>query len=68
MIFDASALLFPDIFVPEIWVSLNEVRHQADAIRIIEHNKFDSVLPEEILSAEEVPILANDDARNAIKQ
>jgi hypothetical protein len=57
-----------DIFVPQVWAVADEVRHQVDAFRIIQHHQFDPMLPEKIFRAHKVPALSDDDTRNAVEQ
>jgi hypothetical protein len=64
----ARIALLPDILVPQVCMRTYEFTHHADALLIVEHHDPRTVLPEEILSAQKVSILANHDTGNAKQQ
>jgi len=57
-----------DVLVPQLRPRLNEVRHQADARRILKHGQGDSPRTQPVFFAEKRPVLAEDDRRNAVEQ
>jgi len=57
-----------DVLVPQLRPRLNEVRHQADARRILKHGQSNSARTQPVLLAEKRPVLADDDRSNAVEQ
>jgi hypothetical protein len=57
-----------DVLVPQLRPRMNEVRHQADARRILKHGQGDSPRPKPVLLAEKRPVLADDHGGNAVEQ
>jgi hypothetical protein len=57
-----------DILVPQVWVCVNKLRHELDAIAIVEYDKLHSALSEQVFCAHEIPVLAYDNSWNAVEQ
>jgi hypothetical protein len=57
-----------DVLVPQLRPRLNELRHQADARRVLKHGQGDSARTQQAFLAKERAVLADDDRGNAVKQ
>ena len=51
-----------------LWLLLDELRHQVLTPAFIQNDDLDAILLQQLLSSDEVHVLANDDARNLVQQ
>src|SRR5262245_60551395 len=61
-------LHFPDVFVPKLGVGSDTGPHQFYTLGVVDDGQFDSALANVILGALKGAILADDDARDVVKQ
>jgi hypothetical protein len=54
--------LIPDVFIPDTVVVFDKLPHQIDTFGIIKDYDLDSVVPEKLLIASKVQVLAYDDS------
>ena len=64
----SDSLLLPNIFIPQICPSVDELGHQLNALRVVEYDDSDAALVKQIFRPEKISMLSDDYSWNAVKQ